>query len=113
MDLGDDADILAACPRRRNDCLDAELHLLPTPDNPRIDKPDGSLAEPVGDRSREAEFDEWGQPIDPFRQAEVEHLRAQIGHAVFDGKAVLHLVRMALDVYEGVPGVGIDVEAAR
>src|ERR1700726_3063784 len=66
VQLGDDADILSTGLCRRNDRLDAELHRLPRPDDPRVDRADGFLAIAAGHRCSEAEFDQRRQLVDPF-----------------------------------------------
>src|SRR3981189_1704246 len=63
VQLGDDADALSAGLRCWDDCLDAELHRLARPDDPRVDRADRLLAIAVGNRWDEPEFDQRGQSI--------------------------------------------------
>ena len=66
VQLGDDADILSTGLCRRNDRLDAKLHRLPRPDDPRVDGADGFLAIAVGDRGDEVELDQLAELVTIF-----------------------------------------------
>src|SRR6266851_2765218 len=89
VQLGDDADILSTGLCRRNDCLDAELHRLPGPDDPGVDRADRLLAIAVGNRRGEPEFYQRGQPVDPFGQAKIVNVGTQIKIAVLHRESVI------------------------
>jgi hypothetical protein len=111
VQLGYDADILPGRLRQRDDRLDAELHALARPDNAGVDGADRLLAVAVRHRGYEAEFDQRRQAVDPFGQAEIVDVGAQVEIAVLDRKAVIYRVRVVVDSEAGYPAVGIDDRA--
>src|SRR5882672_1197402 len=81
------------------------------PDDRGIYRADRLLAVAVGDRGDEIEFDQRGQAFDPFRQAEIVNIGAQVEVTVFDRKAVVYRIRNVVDGEGGDPGIGIDHRA--
>ncbi len=93
MELDDTAEAVPGLLVDRNNGLGADLVVRAAPDDPRLHRSD-RLARDAVDRRRKSDLDEWNHLAERWTQTDVLHAALQIGKAVFEGKAVIDIVRI-------------------
>src|SRR5580658_2411331 len=108
VELHEAADAVAAQAVDGHDHLGAELVILARPDEAGLHGPRGVAALAAVERRGEREFHQRNKMIEGRADADVLHMVLEVFEAVFDGEAVVEIVRVGIAV---ALDLGREVEA--
>ena len=108
MQLDDAAETASGRARHRQDRLGADLHILPSPDDPGLHGAHGLAAGAAVQPGRKRYLNERDHPVERWLETDIHDLPLQVFEAVLKRKAVIDIVRVG---GAGTGGLGREIDA--